>query len=72
MNEELIDHTNNPRNVEILLNHGADCKYKNKRGFTPMMIALIHGNIECARKLLEHGIPLELPPKDLDYHVYLY
>lgn len=63
---------NNPRNVEILLDHGANCKYENKEGFTPMMIALIHGNIECARKLLEHGIPLELPPKDWnwDWDVY--
>lgn len=41
--------------VELLLDLGADVEFKNGSGKTSLMVACYHGNLECARALINRG-----------------
>lgn len=46
--------------IQLLLDYGADIEHKNKRGFSPLMIATIHNFEDIVKILLDNNANVEV------------
>jgi ankyrin repeat protein len=49
--------------IEYLLLNGADPDYKNKFGYTPLMLAVMYKNLEAAHTLTKNGCDINATDK---------
>ncbi|KAI4177320.1 MAG: hypothetical protein LQ346_007701 [Caloplaca aetnensis] len=55
----LRSHVHDPELVALFLSHGADANGSGSGGLTPLDVAAMHGSLETAKMLVDHGAKIE-------------